>query len=247
MAVAVAEAWRWRWRFGAAHPHPQPRRPSHQRRRHRLVHRLHHEHWRRLPVRRPAQRPRRPQLRQPARLRRGHSLLHAARRDRHLQLQPLRGRVEPHQHGHRYRDHRGGAHDQPDRERHRHRSGQRRVGVWLKQLERLKRWVHAAPSTSSKSSAAATLTIRGLKTVHLKAKHPTITFTVTLSKATLLHLTLTTAKVKKLAGWTKHESAGKHTIALLLPVKARHAGRDKLRITETGNPTARTVAVTIAV
>jgi hypothetical protein len=92
----------------------------------------------------------------------------------------------------------------------------------------------------------ATLTIGVLKTVHLHTKHPALTFTVTVSKPTLLHLTLLDAKGKPLANWTERETAGKHTLTLLLPLKARHAAHDKLHITETGNTTGKTVGVTIA-
>jgi uncharacterized repeat protein (TIGR01451 family) len=101
-------------------------------------------------------------------------------------------------------------------------------------------------STSSTATRAATLTVTSLKTVHLHSKHPALTCTVTVSKPTMLHLTLLDAKGKQLATWTERETAGKHTLTLPLPLKARHAGHDRLHITETGNPTGKTVGVTIS-
>jgi hypothetical protein len=107
----------------------------------------------------------------------------------------------------------------------------------------------AAPSrsTSSNSSRYATLTVTAPKTIHLHAKHPSLDFTVTLSKATTLHLTLLDARGKPLASWTEPLSAGKHTLTLRLPLRTRHPGRDKLRIAEPGNPAVKTLAVNIAV
>jgi hypothetical protein len=102
-----------------------------------------------------------------------------------------------------------------------------------------------APPPRSTSSSYATLTITGLKPVRLNAKHSSITFTVTLSKATVLHLTLTTSNGKKLASWIRRENAGKHTVTLLLSPQARHRGHDQLRLTETGNPTAKRLGLTI--
>jgi hypothetical protein len=101
-------------------------------------------------------------------------------------------------------------------------------------------------STVSTANGSGSLTITSLKTVHLQAKHPALTLTVTLSRPGLLHVTLLDAKGKPLASWAERESEGKRTLTLVLPMKARHAGHDKLRITETGNATGETVGVTIA-
>jgi uncharacterized repeat protein (TIGR01451 family) len=103
------------------------------------------------------------------------------------------------------------------------------------------------PRTAASSGLAyATVRIRRPKAVRLKAKHPSIALTVTVSTATLLHLTLTTPKGARLAGWVRREQAGTHTITLHLPAKALRRGHDELRITEAGNPTAKTIGVTIA-
>jgi hypothetical protein len=101
-------------------------------------------------------------------------------------------------------------------------------------------------STSSNPTSQATFTITRPKTVNLNVKHPNLTVVVTFSKATLLTLTLLDKHGKKLAGWVRHEGAGRHTLTLLLPAKARHKGRETLRVTKTGNAAAQTVGVTIA-
>jgi hypothetical protein len=101
-------------------------------------------------------------------------------------------------------------------------------------------------STSSTATSLAVLRISNLKTVHLHTKHPALTFTLSLSKAGVVRLTLLDTHGKPLGGWTEHETAGKHTLTLLLPLKARHAGHDKLHITEPGNTTGETVGITIA-
>jgi hypothetical protein len=99
---------------------------------------------------------------------------------------------------------------------------------------------------SVSSTGYVALTVTGLKKIHLKSKHPSITFAVTVSKATELRLTLLDKHGKKLAGWAKREGAGRHTLTLLLPARARHAGKDRLRITETGNPVTKTLTVAVA-
>jgi uncharacterized repeat protein (TIGR01451 family) len=100
--------------------------------------------------------------------------------------------------------------------------------------------------TSSSSTTSATLTIGGLKTIHLHTSHPSISFTIALSKAAELHLTLIDRHHKTVASWTRHETSGKHTLTLLLPLKARDAGHYTLHITQNGNPAGKTLGVTVS-
>ena len=108
------------------------------------------------------------------------------------------------------------------------------------------------PSSSSGSGAKrttasgfATLSFHTPKAVLLRAKHPAITLVMTASAATTLTLKLYDSKGHKLAGWTKKAHAGPNTFALVLPTKARHKGRETLRVSETGNPTAKALVVTL--
>jgi hypothetical protein len=89
----------------------------------------------------------------------------------------------------------------------------------------------------------AVLSISGLKTVVLNTKTPLLSFNTKLSKKTTLVLTLLNSKEQKLASWVKHETSGLHKLNLLLPMNARHAGHETLRITETGNATPNTLSV----
>jgi hypothetical protein len=81
--------------------------------------------------------------------------------------------------------------------------------------------------------------------VHLARKHPSLVVTVKASKATTLVLRLLDAKGKKVAEWTHRSGSGKTSVTLLLPPKARHRGRDTLRITSTGSTKATVVAVVL--
>jgi hypothetical protein len=62
-----------------------------------------------------------------------------------------------------------------------------------------------------------------------------VLLTLTLSKRTLLKFTLVDKKRHVLATWTRTAKAGKVKLSLLLPKKARTAGRNTLRISTTGS------------
>jgi Tol biopolymer transport system component len=110
--------------------------------------------------------------------------------------------------------------------------------------------VPLAPSSSSSSGAGGnttstvTFSLSGLKTVHLKVRKPKLTFAVHLSRAATVGLMLLDAKGHTLAHWSEKGKAGANTFSLLLPVKARHAGHDRLRVTASGNTRAKVLAVT---
>jgi hypothetical protein len=105
--------------------------------------------------------------------------------------------------------------------------------------------VTAQPRPPRTATAAATLTVGAPKPVHLARKHPSLVVTVKASTATTLVLRLLDAKGKKVAEWTHRSRSGKTSVTLLLPPKARHRGRDTLRITSTGSTKATVVAVVL--
>jgi hypothetical protein len=100
-----------------------------------------------------------------------------------------------------------------------------------------------AKPTSSRSTGFAELVVTRLETIALRKGKPKLAFTATVTRATLLELTLLDPNGKKLAGWRKHAKSGKNAYSLLLPAKARHKGREELRITAAGNPTPRIFTV----
>jgi hypothetical protein len=70
-----------------------------------------------------------------------------------------------------------------------------------------------------------------VKPVVLVGHRPSLRLTVRLSGATTLVVILRDSKGRKLASWTKHTIRGAHGLILVLPPKARHAGKDRLQLT----------------
>ena len=89
----------------------------------------------------------------------------------------------------------------------------------------------------------ATLTLSRLKIARLSKKPPTISFTVVLSKATTLTIVLDNGKRKLVAHWVKHLRAGTTKVTLVLPLKARHPGLDRLHLTGPSGRPAKTLAI----
>ncbi len=90
-------------------------------------------------------------------------------------------------------------------------------------------------SAPPKAPSFATLTVSGLETVLLNAKPPILPVTLSVSKSTTVTIELLDAVGHKLTVWTERLTKGKHALKLVVPLKARKAGRHHLRITETGN------------
>jgi hypothetical protein len=81
--------------------------------------------------------------------------------------------------------------------------------------------------------------------VHLHLKSPRLTFSVHLSRASTLVLTLLDARGRTVALWREKGKKGTNTYSLLLPSKTRHAGHDKLRLTATGSSKPKLLAVAL--
>ena len=99
-----------------------------------------------------------------------------------------------------------------------------------------------APKPVAKK-AAATVAIVGVQTVHL-GKKPALHVTLKLSKANKVVLTLLGPNGKIVACWSTELKAGIRTLTLALPAKARHKGRDTLRV-QIGTNKAKTTPVLI--
>jgi hypothetical protein len=84
------------------------------------------------------------------------------------------------------------------------------------------------------STLVPTLTVASISAVDLAAKRPTLAVTVKVSKTGRFIFSLRTSKGTTVASWSYELKPGLHKLALLVPLKARHAGHDTLRITETG-------------
>jgi hypothetical protein len=105
----------------------------------------------------------------------------------------------------------------------------------------------AAPvSHAGGHATAATVALTGIRAVVLSDPTPSLEFTVELSRATVLVLTLTDGRHHRLASWVMHRTAGRHTLVLLLGRNARKQGHDTLSITHTGSANAliRTIVLT---
>jgi Tol biopolymer transport system component len=86
-------------------------------------------------------------------------------------------------------------------------------------------------TTSSETAKRATLLLTTtLRATTLHARRPTLTLTARLTSAATLTFRLLDANGHELARWTEKGRTGTNTFVLLLPVKARHPGRDKFRI-----------------
>jgi hypothetical protein len=108
----------------------------------------------------------------------------------------------------------------------------------------------APPSSTPKQKTVsapsfATFVLEALKPILLHLHKHTFKVTVKTSKATGLTLTLHDKKGNKLGSWHEHAKAGTNTFTLLLPAGARKPGHDTLQITATGNPTSKTLGVTL--
>src|SRR5262249_41018739 len=103
-----------------------------------------------------------------------------------------------------------------------------------------------APRTASSSNQrSATLSVTGAKTVHLGVEHPVVTLTITVSRPTVLRLTLLDRRGEKVGNWTKDEPSGKHTLALSLRPKALHVGKDELLIDVLVNSSTKKLWITL--
>ena len=79
-----------------------------------------------------------------------------------------------------------------------------------------------------------TLTLKPVAAVRLVILKPELGLTTTLSKASVLTISLVSHAGRKLAVWTVHAKAGKSQLSLLLPVSARHQGHDRVTIVLSG-------------
>ena len=99
-------------------------------------------------------------------------------------------------------------------------------------------WALCASSSTSTATTTTTttsipplkITLAALAKIKFGAAHPKLSATVKLTETATLTLTLLDANGHKLASWSRHETAGSHTISVALPAKARHAGKDTLRV-----------------
>ena len=106
--------------------------------------------------------------------------------------------------------------------------------------------VSAAPNhVTATAPAYATLLVTGLKSILLDTKNRSCRFRSISSTATTLVLSLLDSKGHMLAAWVEHAKSGSHSLGLLLPLKARHKGRDTLRIRETRNSKPKLLSVTL--
>jgi Domain of unknown function DUF11/Fibronectin type III domain len=101
----------------------------------------------------------------------------------------------------------------------------------------------APPPVVKKTPPLATITIVRVKTVQWGGK-PKLHLTVKVSKSSQVTVTLTAPNGRVVARWSVHVAAGTKTLALALPLKARHQGYDKLRV-RIGNGKAKTVSVAL--
>ena len=103
-----------------------------------------------------------------------------------------------------------------------------------------------ATSPPPASARPATVTVVAApKPVSLSVAKPVLTLTTKLSKATTLNLVLLNAKGHVVARWTRRVKAGAAKLSLVLPVQARKAGRNTLRITPSGQGKAKTTSVVL--
>jgi hypothetical protein len=92
-------------------------------------------------------------------------------------------------------------------------------------------------------SKLVAITVSGLRPVVLGRGRPILSLTLHLSKATRVVLTLRDSRGRKLATWNEHPIRGTHRLSFVLPPRARHAGRDRLRLTWPGH--SKTFALTV--
>jgi hypothetical protein len=101
------------------------------------------------------------------------------------------------------------------------------------------------PAVTPKPPSPAQLSITGIKPVRLAPAPPTLRFGAELSKATTLDLLLLDARGATVGRWTIRAKQGANAVSLVLPLAARHPGRDTLRITQA--PTGKQTRVSVLV
>jgi streptogramin lyase len=104
--------------------------------------------------------------------------------------------------------------------------------------------VQAPAGGATAHPAATTLTVLGVEAVFLHAKAPQLHMTVKASQACKALLVLRDSKGKTVATWKLRLARGTNKLALTLPPKARHKGRDTLRL-RVGGGAVQAVLVTI--
>src|SRR5262249_34438007 len=72
---------------------------------------------------------------------------------------------------------------------------------------------------------------------------PLLKLSLTLTRAGKLELALLDSKGRVLSRWSRNEKAGRRSLELVLPVKARRPGHDRVRVTVSGR--TKTVPVTV--
>ena len=85
-----------------------------------------------------------------------------------------------------------------------------------------------------------------LTKILLEVKHPSLALTFEASGGTTLTIELANSRGHNVAGWDKHAHKGRNAYKLVLPLAARHAGHDTLRITEAHSRTRTTLPVTLS-
>jgi hypothetical protein len=105
----------------------------------------------------------------------------------------------------------------------------------------------AATATSpsvSVSPTRVTVNVSGVRAVVLGGRRPTLALSVHVSRAANLVVTLGDSRGRPLATWKTRVKSGTHRLSFVLPPKARHAGRDQLRLTWPGGH-SKTIALTV--
>ncbi len=90
------------------------------------------------------------------------------------------------------------------------------------------------PAGVTPTPPPALVELSGLKAILLHLKHPSLTFKVNASGGTALMIELLGKNGKLLASWRKTAGKGTTLFKLLLPPRARRAGKDKLELLRAG-------------
>jgi hypothetical protein len=127
-------------------------------------------------------------------------------------------------------------------------TGTSETGTWSASAPASLTPAATAPLTPPRTptAAEATSALTSVKTpaaVKLGGKSPTLTVTVVLARKATLKLVLVNTKGRTAASWSRSAKAGEPKLKLVLPKKARKAGRYTLRVTVSGHTT--TVPVTL--
>jgi hypothetical protein len=94
------------------------------------------------------------------------------------------------------------------------------------------------------SPTRVTVNVSGVRAVVLGGRRPTLALSVHVSRAANLVVTLGDSRGRPLATWKTRVKSGTHRLSFVLPPKARHAGRDQLRLTWPGGH-SKTIALTV--